>query len=70
MIDENKTHINTDRAVLKVRWDGIKYPLMEQILDPVKFCAGARSGIFYYVDNKFCVHVDEARKLGYEVIEV
>lgn len=65
-----KREIDTERATLKVRRKGAVYALAEQIADPVKFRNATRSGIFYRSGDKFCVRVDEARELGYEIIEV
>lgn len=64
-----KRELDAERATLKVRREGDVYALAEQIADPVKFQKATRSGIFYRSGNKFCVHVDEARELGYTVIE-
>jgi len=64
-----KRELAAERATLKVRRVGDVYALTEQITDPVKFRDATRSGIFYRSGDKFCVHVDEARELGYNIIE-
>jgi len=65
-----KREIEAERKTLRVRRNQNAYALAEEITDPIKFRNAIRAGIFHRFGGEFFVRVDEARKLGYEIIEV
>ena len=65
-----KREIEAERKTLRVRKEENAYALAEQITDAIKFRNVIKAKILHRFGGELFVRVDDARELGYRIIEV